>query len=106
MTKGGTEREGYSREGGQTSSGGGHPLPFVGSGFVRRSPAVVGSSPSVGACCSWVGGRCRRPWVRVSSFVGGPSSFVGEACLCLADGGAVVVHGRSLSLVDGRGGGE
>jgi hypothetical protein len=40
--------------------------------------------------------------------MGGPSSFVGEASpsalgLCLADGGAVVVHRRPLSLVDGCG---
>jgi hypothetical protein len=75
-------------------------LLFAGSGG--------GSSLSVGACCSWVGGQCCRPWVRGSSFVGGPSSFVGEALssalgLCLMDGGAVVVHGWSLSLVDGCG---
>jgi hypothetical protein len=48
MTKGGTEREGYSRERGQTSTGGGHPLPFVGGGCVRRSPAVV-----EGRLCLW-----------------------------------------------------
>jgi hypothetical protein len=50
----------------------------------------------------------RNRWRSVKSSVGGPSSFVGEALssalgLCLADGGVVIIHGRSLSLVDGRG---